>query len=30
MREWILSSKTGNSNKIVWIYEIISNLPIDI
>ena len=30
MREWTLSSKTGYSNKIVWIYEKISNLPIDI
>ena len=30
MREWTLSSKTGHSNKIVWIYEKISNLPIDI
>ena len=30
MREWTLSSKTGYSNKIVWIYEKISNIPIDI
>ena len=30
MREWTLSSKTGYSNKIVWIYEKISNLTIDI
>lgn len=30
MREWTLSSKTGYSNKIVWIYEKISNLLIDI
>lgn len=30
MREWTLSSKIGHSNKIVWIYEKISNLPIDI
>ena len=30
IREWTLSSKTGYSNKIVWIYEKISNLTIDI
>ena len=30
MRKWTLSSKIRHSNKIVWIYEKISNLPIDI
>ena len=29
-KKWTLSSKTGHSNKIVWIYEKISSLLIDI